>query len=123
MQRQLRTCLIFIGITALSACSNFNFPGVYRIDIQQGNIIEDEMVEQLEPGMNKSQVRYVMGSPMVTDTFHQDRWDYFYSLKLGSGASVSKRLTLTFNGDLLETIEEIGPQEEMTEKAPLRYVK
>lgn len=120
MQRQLRMCFIFIGITTLGACSNFNFPGVYRIDVQQGNIIEDKMVKQLEPGMTKSQVRYVMGTPMVTDTFHLDRWDYFYSLKLGSGASASKRLTLTFNGDLLETIEEVEPQGE-AEKAPLRF--
>lgn len=111
MQRQLKRCLIFIGIMTLSACSNFNFPGVYRINIQQGNIIEGDMVEQLEPGMNKSQVRYVMGTPMIEDTFHQERWDYIYSLKRGSGELERKRLTLSFKGDLLETITETDMEE------------
>jgi outer membrane protein assembly factor BamE len=98
--------LIIISITMLSACSNFNFPGVYKIDIQQGNIIEADMVEQLKPGMTKSQVRYVMGTPMVTDTFNQHRWDYFYQLKRGNGDLEKKHLSLSFNGDLLENIDQ-----------------
>ncbi len=94
-----------LSVMALQACSNFGFPGVYRIDIKQGNIIEEEQVSQLKPGMTKSQVLYVMGTPMVTDTFHQKRWDYYYSFKPGEGKTRQKHLTLLFKGDLLEIIK------------------
>ena len=100
-------CLCGVLALGQTACSNFNFPGVYRIDIPQGNIIEEQMLTQLELGMTRAQVRYVMGSPMVADTFHPERWDYFYSLKKGDGAYSSEKLVLTFQGDRLGNIERI----------------
>ncbi|MCP4598755.1 outer membrane protein assembly factor BamE [Neptuniibacter sp.] len=84
----------------LSGCSGF--PGVYKIDIPQGNVVTQDMVDQLRPGMTESQVRYIMGTPLITDTFHQGRWDYLYSKKSGTdGSLVRERLTLMFsNGKL-----------------------
>ncbi len=81
----------------LAGCSGF--PGVYKIDVPQGNVITQAMIDQLRPGMTRSQVRFVMGSPLVTDTFHQDRWDYIYSLQGGDGSYVRKQMTLHFDAD------------------------
>ncbi|MGR9052501.1 MAG: outer membrane protein assembly factor BamE, partial [Gammaproteobacteria bacterium] len=65
----------------LSGCTTVmeNLPGVYKLDIQQGNIIDQEVIDQLRPNMSKRQVLYVIGSPMLIDVFHQQRWDYLYS--------------------------------------------
>lgn len=78
----------------VSACSEF--PGVYKIDIPQGNVVTQEMIDQLRPGMTQSQVRYVMGTPLVTDTFSPNRWDYLYSFKPGNGERVQERVSLYF---------------------------
>ncbi|MBX2859533.1 MAG: outer membrane protein assembly factor BamE [Cellvibrionaceae bacterium] len=74
--------VLIITFTA-AACSFVRFPGAYKVVIQQGNFIEEEMVEQLETGMNREQVNYIMGTPMVADTFNADRWDYFFNVKRG----------------------------------------
>jgi len=86
---------------ALAACNAtpLRFPGVYRIDIAQGNVITQEMVDQLRPGLNKRQVTFIMGTPLIKDTFDQDRWDYVYSYQPGGGERVQERLTLFFEED------------------------
>ena len=84
---------------ALSGCSSLEFPWVYRISVQQGNIIEQEDVDKLELGMTKRQVQFVMGSPLLIDTFNQNRWDYYYSRRSGDGTLRDKRFTLFFDGD------------------------
>ena len=72
--------LVLIACLAISACSDaIRIPFVYRIDIYQGNIFSQEMVDQLKPGMTKRQVAFIMGTPLVEDAFHSDRWDYVYS--------------------------------------------
>ncbi|MCQ8104749.1 outer membrane protein assembly factor BamE [Methylomonas sp. SURF-2] len=88
---------------ALTACETIlnNLPGVYTIDIEQGNMIDQSMVDQLRPNMSKRQVLYIMGSPMLTDAFHDRRWDYLYSDQPGGGARLQKRLSLYFDGDHL----------------------
>ncbi len=106
-------CCLALAIT-LSGCSkfsmpdmpSFNFglpklPSVHKFDIQQGNIITQDMVDQLKPGMTKSQVRFVMGTPLIADTFSQNRWDYFYSLKPAKSDEVRERLAIFFKDDLL----------------------
>jgi outer membrane protein assembly factor BamE len=80
------------------------FPWVYRIDVDQGNIITQEMVNKLEPGMTRGQVRFVMGSPLLVDTFHDNRWDYVHTLRDSKGKSTEKRLTVTFKDDKLVAI-------------------
>ena len=84
-----------------------DIPGVYRIDIQQGNIIDREMVDQLEIGMERSKVRFILGTPLLADPFNQDRWDYVYSLRRGSGEEVRQRVTVYFADDRLVRIEDM----------------
>ena len=99
-----------IAVTLLSGCSEF--PGVYKIDIPQGNVITQEMVDQLRPGMNYNQVRYVLGTPLVVDTFNGDRWDYIYTLKKGSEPRVQEHLSLYFtNGQLTSLTGDYKPSE------------
>lgn len=80
-------------------------PGVYRIDIQQGNVVEQAMVDQLEIGMERRKVLFIMGTPLLVDPFNQDRWDYLYSLRTGSGDEVGQRITLYFDGGRLARID------------------
>jgi outer membrane protein assembly factor BamE len=91
----------------LTACETIlnNLPGVYSIDIEQGNMIDQAMVDQLRPNMSKRQVLYIMGSPMLTDTFHERRWDYLYSDQPGGEARVQKRISLYFDGDNLVGVQ------------------
>jgi len=98
---------IAIGLAAVlvSACSNFSFPGVYRVDVQQGNIIEQDQVQKLAVGMTRAQVQFVMGSALVTDTFNPDRWDYFYSFRNGKGKLEQEHLKLVFAGDVLQSMD------------------
>lgn len=82
-----------------------DLPLVYKIDIQQGNVIEQEMLTQLQPGMNKAKVKFIMGSPLIIDTFHSDRWDYLYSYKVGGGERSQRRITLFFEDEKLAFME------------------
>ncbi|MCU1718823.1 outer membrane protein assembly factor BamE [Pseudomonas sp. 5P_3.1_Bac2] len=92
----LLTSLTLTGLFALAGCS---FPGVYKIDIQQGNVVTQDMIDQLRPGMTRKQVRFIMGNPLLTDTFHTDRWDYLYSIQPGGGQRLQERVSLNFNQD------------------------
>lgn len=87
----------------LSAC-------VYRMDVQQGNLLDVEQVVQVEVGMTRSQVRFLLGTPMVIDSFDADRWDYVYSLRRGHERKVTRRhLVVWFDGDKVTKIEEPIP--------------
>lgn len=96
----------------LSACS-MKLPGVddlpglrpYRINVQQGNALTQEMVAKLKPGMTRSQVRFVLGTPMVQDPFHAQRWDYVYFFTEGHKPTRSRRLTVVFEDDKLLRLE------------------
>ncbi|MEM6640388.1 MAG: outer membrane protein assembly factor BamE [Pseudomonadota bacterium] len=78
---------------------------VYKINIQQGNYLKDEKLAQLEVGMTKRQVRFLLGSPIVQDAFHPDRWDYVFWFKNGRDDSVLQRkLTVVFEGDTVADI-------------------
>lgn len=88
-------------IMTVVGCSNLKFPGVYRIPVQQGNIIDQTKVDQLQIGMTKRQVQFVMGSPLINDVFHQDRWDYVYQLRRADKTLRDRRFTLYFENDAL----------------------
>lgn len=120
--------IIFIIISSLSACSGLRFPGVYRQTIQQGNIITQEMVDQLKPGMTKRQVNFVLGTPMVMDTFNDNRWDYLYTIRVGGTQSLTRNLTVYFEDDKLTHFdgdykptpaETDDPETDTTEEAEL----
>jgi len=82
-----------------------SFPFVYKMTVQQGNIITEEEVDQLEPGMTKSQVRYLLGTPLLTDVFHTERWDYVYTIRRGHQDMEVKPLSVYFAGDALVRVE------------------
>lgn len=83
---------------------------VYRMDIQQGNLLDAEQVEQVEVGMTRSQVRFLLGTPMVIDSFESERWDYVYSLRRGHSRKVERHhLVVWFEGDKVARIEEPLP--------------
>jgi outer membrane protein assembly factor BamE len=90
------TGLTFLGLAALAGCS---LPGVYKIDIQQGNVVTQDMIDQLRPGMTRRQVRFIMGNPLISDTFHANRWDYLYSIQPGGGARQQERVSLMFDAN------------------------
>jgi len=96
MCRQLTiACALVACAVLLSACG----PLVYRMEVQQGNLVSQESVAKLQPGMTKDQVRFVLGTPLVTDIFHADRWDYVYTLKPERRSVIKeeRRLTLFFD--------------------------
>ncbi len=104
----IRPLAIGCLLAGLIGCgSNFGFPGVYRINVEQGNVVTEEMVEQLRPGLNRRQVRYIMGTPLIEDSFHENRWDYRYMLRNGNELLSETQLTLWFEGDELVRVE--GP--------------
>ncbi|MFP4062320.1 MAG: outer membrane protein assembly factor BamE [Halochromatium sp.] len=82
-----------------------NLPFVYKMTVQQGNIITERMVNQIQLGMNREQVRFVLGTPLLTDLFHSDRWDYLYTIRRGHAPMETKRLTLWFEDDRLVSID------------------
>lgn len=88
---------------SLASCSYLlnNLPGVYTIDIQQGNIVDQTMIDQLRPSMTERQVLYILGSPMLVDTFHQRRWDYLYSSQPSGEDRQQKKVSILFNEDNL----------------------
>lgn len=93
-----KVLISIIAAFILSGCSEF--PGVYKIDIPQGNVVTQEMVDKLRPGMTQSQVRYVMGTPLITDSFNENRWDYLYRFKSGeTGSTVQERIQLMFDNE------------------------
>lgn len=85
----------------------------FRINIQQGNFISQEMVSQLKVGMTREQVRFILGTPLVTDVFHKDRWDYPFRLQKGNGEITSSKVTVFFKD---ERVEQINGKELPTEQ-------
>ncbi len=80
-------------------------PLVYRVDVQQGNVIEQSMIDKLEPGMTKAKVRFIMGTPLLVDPFHSNRWDYIYSIEPGDGERAQRHIALFFKEDKLTHLE------------------
>lgn len=95
-------------LTSLSACSWLT---PYKIDINQGNIIEPQKVSQLKPGMSREQVRFLMGTAMLQDGFSPDRWDYLYYHKPGRDDPEKRQLSLYFQQDRLVKVTGDGATE------------
>ncbi|MDN5843287.1 MAG: outer membrane protein assembly factor BamE [Alcaligenaceae bacterium] len=99
----VRTALIAGALAAgLSACGSTNWGFPYRATIQQGNWITAEQVAQLQVGMSRDQVRFILGTPALQDVFHADRWDYPFYNKPGYGDDELRTFTVWFNNDLLD---------------------
>lgn len=105
-----------LGLLA-SAC-------VYRINIQQGNFLDQAAVEQVKPGMTRSQVRYLLGTPMVADSFNKERWDYIYYLKRGRTRHVdSRRVTVYFEDEKVARLDKPSAEEAARQDANAAKIK
>jgi outer membrane protein assembly factor BamE len=103
-----RTLVLLMSLAATSGC-------VYRMNIQQGNFLEARTVNQLQPGMTRSQVRYLLGTPMVPDAFDKERWDYLYYFKKGRLRKPEERhLIVYFKEDKVDKFE----RNNVPDKAP-----
>ena len=92
-------------VLALSACGSLEFPGVYKLTIQQGNIVSQEMIDRLKPGMTRSQVQFVLGNPVLADSFERDRWNYVYTIDIPGQAIIERELIIVFKNDRLLRFE------------------
>lgn len=112
-----RRPLAALGLLGLAvsqvACSSLGdkLPGVtsivtpYKIDIQQGNVVTSEQAQALKPGMPRTQVRDILGSPLLTSVFHADRWDYVFTFQRQGLPLQQRKLALFFKGDVLDRVE------------------
>jgi len=102
---------------AISGC-------VYRINIQQGNFLNQSAVDTVKTGMTRSQVRYLLGTPMVADSFNKERWDYIYYLKKGRSRHVdSRRVTVYFEGDKVAKLDKPSDAEAAAQDASAAKLK
>lgn len=100
--------MIIILASTLAACSyngSINLPGLYRIDIQQGNVIEQAMLDRLREGMDKNQVEFILGTPAIADPFHTDQWEYIYSMAEESEDREQRHIRVHFVDDRLSHID------------------
>lgn len=94
----LKQASTLFAVLLLAAC-------VYQAPISQGNLLKQEDVDQVAVGMTRSQVRFLLGTPMIDDPFHADRWDYVYFLKVGRKDAVFKRwISVKFDGDVVTEV-------------------
>ncbi len=98
--------LLFLSLLAcsvfLTGCgSTVPIVKPFKMDIQQGNVVTSKMLLQLKPGMTKSQVKFIMGTPLIVDSFHSNRWDYFYQMRKAGKIKEQRRVILDFEKELL----------------------
>lgn len=106
MQKIIVACLIFL-LFSCSTAEKITSPvdyfksKIYKLDVQQGNVIDNKMLMRLKPGMTKKQVRFVLGTPLIQDSFHQDRWDYVYKLMKNERLVEERHVVVVFKDDQL----------------------
>ncbi|OIR08785.1 outer membrane protein assembly factor BamE precursor [mine drainage metagenome] len=109
---QMRIHIVLISML-LASCSNISsyFPtfALYKVEIRQGNLVTQDMRAKLKLGMTQSQVKAALGAPLISDPYHANRWDYFYSLEQMGKLVESQRLTLYFDKDVLSRIDDATP--------------
>jgi outer membrane protein assembly factor BamE len=98
----MRRWLLPLCLLTSGGCGLFT---PYRIEIQQGNYISSDMVAQLKPGMSKEQVRLTLGTPLLTDIFHADRWDYIYYREKPGAKREQRKLTVYFEDGKLTRLD------------------
>jgi outer membrane protein assembly factor BamE len=97
--------LLLVGCAFLTGCgSAVPIVKPFKMDIQQGNVVTSKMLLQLKPGMTKSQVKFIMGTPLIVDSFHSNRWDYFYQMRQAGKIKEQRRVILEFENELLARV-------------------
>ena len=111
----LRAGAAGVALLALGACqslqSSDNFLGVitpYRVEVVQGNVVTKEQAQALKPGMNRAQVRDILGSPLLTDAFHQSRWDYVFTIRRQGAQPQQRRVVVLFDGEQMKSVDTGG---------------
>lgn len=97
----MRKLFLVLSIATLTACSSLT----YKLEVQQGNYITEDMIAKLKPGMTRSQVRFLLGTPLLVDPFHADRWDYLYRVYYDGRVTEDKQFTVFFSGDAVTRFE------------------
>lgn len=98
--RLLRAITVVVALAAAGGCVH-----PHKLEVLQGNIVTPEMLKQLKPGLTRSQVRFILGTPLISDPFHPERWDYVYLYKKHAAApGETRQLTVIFAGDALERV-------------------
>jgi outer membrane protein assembly factor BamE len=107
------SALFLILIALLFSGCGLSGKGIklYRLETYQGNMLDEEKVVQIRAGQTKKQIRFLLGTPLIVDTFHNERWDYFYYSRIRDSYKKPKisRLTIFFNGDTAEKIQRLVP--------------
>ena len=98
MKENIKVSTTILLIFIISACSTFSF---YKVPVTQGNIFEDEDIEKLQVGQSMNQVQFILGSPMIKDPFHSNRWDYLNLVTIGDEKIVEKKLVVIFDDENL----------------------
>lgn len=106
MNTNRKYTLAFLAALALTAAPTLSGCSIYKINVQQGNFLKDENIAKLKVGMTKRQVQFLLGSPVLSDPFHEERWDYIFFFHNGkTGVSSQRNLRVFFDGDTVERIE------------------
>jgi len=104
--------LLFVLTALLAGC----MLAPHKIDIQQGNYVDEAMVAKLKPEMTRSQVRFILGTPLIADAFHPNRWDYVYLTGKANSVHARRKITIVFDGDKLKNVEgDITPSDKLTQ--------
>ena len=98
MNRNLKFVVLLLTTMLLASCS---IPRIFQVVISQGNLVDQEMLDKLEIGMTESQVKFVMGTPLISDTFYPNRWDYFTSVTQGAKTYTEQKISLYFEDNKL----------------------
>jgi outer membrane protein assembly factor BamE len=108
MSISMRISLLLL-VVSLSGCGSWSNPidklSPYKMDVQQGNVISQDMLSKLKPGMTRSQVRFILGTPLVQDAFHPNRWDYVYRYSKSGSLTEQRRVTVVFEDEKLLAVE------------------
>ena len=102
MNINLKVITLLLSVLLLTSCS---IPRIFQVVISQGNLVDQEMLDKLEIGMTESQVKFVMGTPLISDTFYPNRWDYFTSVTQGENSYTNQKITLYFKDNKLVSWE------------------
>ena len=107
----VRVAFAVFSLALVAGCGVPRIPGItpYKPEIQQGNYVSPELIAQVKPGMTREQVRFLLGTPLLTDIFHADRWDYIYWREAENGKRESRRVALFFDeGKLARIVGDIA---------------
>lgn len=120
--RRILPAMLAAAALFLGGCALKDAVSPYRVDVRQGNFVTPEMVGRLKTGMSREQVRFVLGTPLVVDPFHADRWDYVYRFQPGRGKVEQRKLTVFFRDGVLAEMRGDIPAEDASASAPATRV-